>query len=198
MMKKLLIVLVLCVFSGAFVNGNEDKKPEAFKMKPALLVIDIQNYYLPMVPEREKEVAMYMINSYIELFRKYNIPIIRVYNIQPGVGPMEGTKEFEFPETVNVLPSDAKVIKNKPNAFTKTDLDKILKEKGCNTVFLCGLSSVGCVLATYFGAYDLDYSPILLKSAIMSHNSEYTKSIEDIFGAVNQQIVTMLIASAKQ
>lgn len=37
-----------------------------------------------------------------------------------------------------------------------TDLDKILKEKDVNTLFLVGLSGTGCVLATYFGGIDHD------------------------------------------
>ena len=77
------------------------------------------------------------------------------------------------------------------------DVMKILKEKNCNTLFLCGLSSVGCVLATYFGAADLDYKAFMLKNSLMSHDSDYTRSIEDIFGAINYQVVKVLLENAE-
>ena len=44
----------------------------------------------------------------------------------------------------------------------------MLKEKGSNTLFLCGLSAVGCVLATKTGAQNNDYKAFIVKDAIMS------------------------------
>jgi len=72
-----------------------------------------------------------------------------------------------------------------------------LREKKCNTLFLCGLSSVGCVISTYFGARDLDFNTFLIKDAIMSHNTTYTRNIEEIFGAVNDEVVKLMLESAE-
>ena len=44
------------------------------------------------------------------------------------------------------------MIKTHLNTFNGTGLDTLLKEKGCDTVMIIGLSAVHCVLATYFGA----------------------------------------------
>lgn len=146
-----------------------------------------------MVPEREKEVAMYYINGLIQLFRSNGYPVIRIYHHDTEAGPAPGTELFEFPASILIKEDDAKVIKTYGNGFNKTDLDKVLKEKGSNTLFLCGLSAVGCVLATWIGAHDHDYKAFMVKDAIMSHNSDYTNQVEDMFGAVGFDVVKLIV-----
>lgn len=195
-MKKINFIISLSLLLSSFTLFAQDKKPEG--MRPALLVIDIQKQFLPMVEEREKEVSMYMINAFIDLFRKNGYPVIRIYHTDKEYGPLSGTAEFEFPEEVKILPDDLKVIKTYGNGFNKTDLEKILKEKGVNTLFLCGLSSVGCVLATWMGAKDLDFKAFLLKDAMMSHNAGYTNQIEDIFDAVSYDVVEVMLDNVEK
>jgi nicotinamidase-related amidase len=168
----------------------------AAPVKPALLVIDIQNAFLQMIPEADKESAMGHINYYISLFRKNGFPVVLVYHKSDEYGVLPGTDLFEFPTSVLIKPDDLKVIKTYPDGFNKTDLDKILKEQGCNTLFLTGLSAVGCVLATYMGALNYDYKAFLVKDAIMSHNSEYTNNIEIMFDAVSLDVVKLVLESA--
>ena len=57
----ILFVLLLTFTESSF--AQEQKEQGAKQIKPALLIIDIQNAYLQMVPEREKEVALYYINA---------------------------------------------------------------------------------------------------------------------------------------
>jgi nicotinamidase-related amidase len=194
-MKKLIFLFIMLLTASNAINA-QDKKPE--RMRPALVVIDIQNQFLPMMDEREKDIALYAINVYIDLFRKNGFPVVRVYHSSKEDGPFPGTPEFEFPETVTILPDDPKVVKTYGNGFNKTDLEKVLREKKVNTLFLCGLSSVGCVLATYMGANDLDFRSFLLKDAIMSHNADYTDNIEDIFDAIGWDVVNALLENAEK
>jgi nicotinamidase-related amidase len=196
-MKKVIVLSLLVVACIGIIQGQTGDNASK-RMRPALLVIDIQNEFLPMVSEREKEIGMYMINGMIDMFREQGFPVIRVYHTTPGEGPEPGTPAFEFPESVKILPTDPKVIKNYANGFNKTDLGKSIREKGCNTVFMCGLSSVGCVLATYMGAKDLDLESFMIKDAIMSHNSEYTDAIEEIFGAVSYDVVQVMLRNAEK
>lgn len=191
----LIIVFGFSVFSGKLLS--QDPKEPKNQIKPALLIIDIQNAYLNAVPEKEKEMALYFINKYIELFRKYGYPIIRVYHYSQEYGPQQGTDQFEFPQSVLIKPDDPKIIKTYPDAFNKTGLNNMIREKGCNTLFLCGYSAVGCVLATLVGAMNNDYKAFMLKSAIMSHDSTYTKNIEEMFDAVGYEVVNLIIASEK-
>lgn len=193
--KQLSIFLILIVVSAsAFSQGYTDKKAP---VKPALLVIDIQNAFLGMVPEREKEVAMTNINHYIDLFRSYGFPIIRIYHTSKEYGVLPGEEPFAYPKSVNIKPEDPMVIKTYPDGFNKTDLDEVIKAKGSNTLFLCGLSAVGCVLATYIGAMNHDYKVFMIKDAIMSHNSDYTNNIEIMFDAVNYEVIGLILENAR-
>jgi len=168
---------------------------ESKKIRPALLIIDVQNRYLPIIPQRDKEFAFYFINMLIGLFRKHSFPVIRIYHTDEETGPRRGTDEFEYPPVIKIEPEDVQVIKTYGDAFNKTNLDAILKNAGCNTLFLCGLSAVGCVMATRTGAFNNDYRPVLVKDAIMCHNTEYTHNIETMFDAVSFEIVKMMVES---
>ena len=198
-MKKSAIILTILFMIVSGKSFSQDPKEQTkAQIKPALLIIDIQNVYLSMVPEREKEVAMYYINGLIELFRSKGYPIIRIYHLDKESGPKPDSEQFEYPTSVLIKDEDAKVIKTYGNGFNKTDLDKIIKEQGSNTLFLCGLSAVGCVLATWIGAQDHDYKAFMVKNAIMSHDSDYTKNVEDMFDAVSYDIVQLILENSEK
>jgi nicotinamidase-related amidase len=196
-MKKLFLgFLAVFLILTAFPALGVQDKPEPARMRPALLVIDIQNAFLPQMAETDKNIGMYMINAAIELFRSKGFPVIRIYHTDPGYGPAQGSPEFEFPSSALIKPEDPMIVKNYPNGFKKTLLDKLLKEKGVNTVFLCGLSAVGCVLATYHGALDLDYDAFMVKSALLSHDAALTKSVQEICETVSYEAVRLMLENA--
>jgi len=197
-MNRRLVVLSLVVLlvSSALV-ASAAEKPAPPKMKPALVVMDVQNVWLPYMDEKDKKVGMDMINHVIALFRDNGFPVIRVYHTEPGEGPAPGTEAFEFPKAVAVRDDDPKIVKNYGSAFKKTDLDKVLRDKGVNTVFLAGLSAVGCVLATYHGADDLDYNAFMVKHALISHDATLTKSVYDICSTISYGPLKLLLETAR-
>ena len=198
-MKNVIIILTIMLLTILSESFSQDQKEQVkTQFKPALLVIDIQNAYLEMIPEREKEVALLYINGLIELFRNHDYPIIRIYHFSEEFGPKPDTEEFEFPTSVMIKSEDPKVVKTYGDGFNKTDLDKIIKMSGSNTLFLCGLSATGCVLATWIGAQNHDYRAFLVKDAIMSHNSDYTNNIEDMFDAVSYDVVKLILENSEK
>lgn len=198
MKKIVLLILLLLVLSLTWLAAADAAKAvPAAKIKPALLVIDIQNAYLPYMDEKDKKTGMEMINYFIALFRANGFPVIRVYHTDLKTGPKPDSEEFAFPKTVAILPDDAMVIKNYPSAFKKTELDKLLKAKGCNTLFLCGLSAVGCVLATYHGAMDLDYEAFMLKDALISHDAALTKAVQEICKTIDYYALKLVLESVR-
>ncbi|MEN6311892.1 MAG: isochorismatase family cysteine hydrolase, partial [Acidobacteriota bacterium] len=98
-----------------------------------------------------------------------------------------------FPKTTAVKPDDPRIVKNYPNAFKKTNLDSLLKEKGINTVFLCGLSSTGCVLATYHGALELDYDMFMVKDALIGPDAAETRSVEGFCRTIDYWSLKLLL-----
>jgi len=197
-MKRSLVVLSLVVLLLApALAAAAAEKPAPPKMKPALVVMDVQNAWLPYMDEQDKKVGMEHINWAIDLFRDNGFPVIRVYHTDPENGPAPGTEGFEFPKTVAIRDDDPKIVKNYGNAFKKTELDAMLREKGVNTVFLVGLSAVGCVLATYHGADDLDYRVFMVKHALISHDAALTKSVYDICANISPSALKLLLETAR-
>lgn len=194
-MKKIVLLTLLVCFFMPVLNAQEKK--DEFKMKPALLVIDVQKQYMPMMSKEDQEKAIQYMNWAIWVFRQHKEPIIRIYHKSEGYGVAPGTEGFEFHDSLNVNDEDMKVIKTYSNAFTKTDLDKILKENEINTLFMCGMSSTGCVLATYFGAKDYDYKAFLIKDALLGPKVKYTDNIEEIFSAIGLETMNFMIEISK-
>jgi len=139
---------------------------------------------------------MYMINLCIDLFHSKGYPVIKIQHYSKEYGPQQGTEGFEFPESAKIMPEDPRVIKTYPDAFNKTELDQVIKDSGSNTLFLTGLSAVGCVLATWIGAQNHDYEAFMVKDAIMSHDSDYTNQVEDMFNAVGYDVMKLLLEHA--
>jgi len=194
-MKKFVLLLLLLMISLAWLAAADKAKVAPAAIKPALLVIDIQNAYLPYMDEKDKKTAMEMINYFIALFRANGFPVIRVYHSDLKQGPKPDSEEFAFPKTVAVLGDDAMIVKNYPSAFKKTELDKMLRGKGCNTLFLCGLSAVGCVLATYHGALDLDYEVFMVKDALISHDASLTQAVQQICRTIDYYALKLVLES---
>jgi len=194
MQRAALLVLlgVVLLVEPAFA-ADQAAPPAAVKGKAALLVVDTQNLYLSWMDEKDKGIALYMINATIELFRERGLPVIRVYNTDPVRGPAPGSEPFEFPATILVKPDDPMVVKNHPSAFQQTELERVLREQGCDTVFITGLSAVGCALATYFDAERLDFRTFMVKNALLSHRTELTRSVEEITGAVSYEAVEYML-----
>jgi nicotinamidase-related amidase len=189
-------MLVSTGFAGA--AAEEKEKKENNEIRPALVVIDIQNIFLPMMDEKGKDIALWMINENMKNFRQRGFPVILVYHTNPGYGLEPGTEGFKYPSSIEINEKDLKIIKKYPNAFKKTDLEKVLREKGCNILFLCGFSAVGCVLATYFGANDLDFNVFMIKDALISHNATYTNFVEDICETVGPSAMGQILQNAKK
>jgi len=193
-MKLLPVILIFFViFTSVSAQTDETELQVDKHLKPCLVVIDIQNDFLPYIPEGDNKLGLEMINAAIFMFRERDLPVIRVYHTDPKWGPEPDSDGFQFPESVMIQETDPKVVKNYGSAFKKTDLEKILRERDCNTLFLCGLSAVGCVLATYHTAKDLDFNVFMIKNAIMSHNSEYTRFIEEIFDTVSYTTMKVML-----
>lgn len=192
-MKRHLLSLLLVAFGllAPAAPGQQAPGAEPAPWKPVLLVIDIQNDYLPMMDPKDVKPGMETLNALIDLFRENHHPIVRVYHTTPGRGPEPGSEGFRFPASVRVREEDARVVKNHPSAFVRTELDRILREKGGNTLYLCGLSAVGCVLATYFGAAERDYDAYMVSDAIISHNAEYTDFVRKITRSVPTKALSL-------
>jgi nicotinamidase-related amidase len=197
-MKKVFAVFVLALgVLSASVKSVEAQMPQTEKIKPALLVIDIQNEFLPGMSEQDKKTAFDYINGAIRRFHDKGFPVIRIYHSDPVAGPKPGSEAFEYPQSVLISPADPMVIKTYSNAFNKTELEKVLRERGCNVLFLCGLSATDCVLATYLGAQDLDFDAFLIREALISPDSNATGFVAGHYEMVSYGALKVMIKYAQ-
>jgi nicotinamidase-related amidase len=176
---KMTLIAAAAVWMMCALVGSEEE-PEKVEIKPVLLVIDVQNAWWPMMDAEDRKSAPQKINEAIALFRELGHPVIRVYHTDPHRGPEPGTDAFEFDKSIEVTGDDRKIVKNYPSSFLKTELEKVLRESGCNVVFLSGLSATGCVLATYFGALEREFTPVMVQGALISPCAKHTRMIEEI------------------
>jgi nicotinamidase-related amidase len=186
---------VLLTMTGLSSAAEAPKTPAA-KMKPALLVIDVQNAFLPYMSDQDTRLAPEMINYVIAQFREHGYPVIRIYHTGLGSGPKPDTEPFEFAKSIAIQPDDPKIVKNYPNAFKKTGLESLLREKGVNTLFLVGLSSTGCVLATYHGALDRDFDAFLVQGALIGPESDLTHAVERMSETVGYEALRVMLENA--
>ncbi|MEM0053219.1 MAG: bifunctional nicotinamidase/pyrazinamidase [Nitrososphaeria archaeon] len=173
--------------------------------KDALIIVDVQNDFCPggalAVPEGDQIVPI--INKYIEKFVSKNAIVVATRDWHPknhvsfkeygGIWPVhcvQNTWGAEFHQMLR-LPKNVIIISKAfeseveaYSGFQRTELDKILKEKGVKHLFVSGLATDYCVKATVLDALKLGYEVYVLVDAIKGVNVRPTDS-ED---AINEMI----------
>ena len=171
-------------------------------MRPALLVQDIQNFWL-YEPDsnqnlrRSIENRLDVINAAISWFRKKELPVIVGYTINEDEGLVPGTKSFEVPDNVHVKKTDPWVTKHHASAFANPELGAILKREGCDTILIVGLSASGCVLATYFDAPDWDIRAYLVKGGVASAEERHVMFAEEICDTLSLEDLDAKLQSSR-
>lgn len=78
-------------------------------------------------------------------------------------------------------PDDVVIEKGGPSAFFATSLDAVLRQKGCDSVMVCGLSTSGCVRATVVDALQYNYPAWVVAQACGDRNhSAHTANLHDM------------------
>ena len=164
-------------------------------MKPALLVIDVQNDFFSFSQGCSDSLksAIEYINAAIELFRKKNFPIVVVQHKDEEKGLVPGNKGFDVSQNVKTEPQDIRIVKTHGNSFTKTGLAEKLKRLGVDTVIISGFCAEFCVLSTYRGAEDFDFKPIILKGSLASDNAEHIRFVEEISETISYGALKTLL-----
>lgn len=160
-------------------------------MKPALLVVDVQQKFFEFGPETAASLhkAIYFINEALTFFREKKLPIIVVQHIDKAQGLVPGAPGFELPESLKILPTDRRIHKTYGNAFTKTELETVLNDLGVDTVIISGFCAEYCVLSTYRGALDKDLTPVLLRWTLASFSPANIPFVESINDTISLNIL---------
>ncbi len=152
-----------------------------------MLVIDLQKEFFNVGQSYSDSLrsAIQYINEALTLFRKKGFPIVSVQHKSEHDGLIPGNEGFEVHESVKLEPQDLRIVKTYGNAFTKTVLAAKLREIDVDTVIITGFCAEECILSTYVGAEDNDFTPIILRSAIASGNQSRVRFVEEISSIVS-------------
>jgi nicotinamidase/pyrazinamidase len=153
----------------------------------ALIIVDMQQDFLPggalAVPHGDAVIPV--INRYAAEFSRRGLPVFATRDWHPpdhcsfqeqgGPWPphcVAETPGAQFPPALK-LPKDTIIIHKAtspaPDAysgFQGTDLEALLRERGCRRVFVCGLATDYCVRATVLDALKADFDAVLLEDAV--------------------------------
>ncbi|MBE0436655.1 MAG: isochorismatase family protein [Methylomicrobium sp.] len=165
--------------------------PIRLKQGDALLVVDIQNDFLPggalAVAGGDKIVPV--VNAYIERFMSSHLPVFatrdwhpshhRSFADQGGPWPVHcvaGSKGAEFapglvfPETVPIVSKGDTTEVEGYSAFENPELERRLNKASIQRLFVCGIATDYCVLQTVRDALKLGYRVFLLQDALAAAN----------------------------
>ena len=150
-------------------------------MKKALLIIDVQNDYFAggkydLVHPDE---ALNMIKRLLRSFRAENLPVFYVQHLS------DSNANFFIPETlgscihdaITPLENEKIIVKNYPNSFYKTDLQKELSDAGITDLVICGMMTHMCVDTTVRAAKDYGYHVTLLSDTCAAKDLNWNGSV---------------------
>lgn len=139
-------------------------------MKPALILIDIQNDYFPGgrmelegSPEASRQAA-----RLLEAFRAKGLPLVHIQHLsnRPGASFfLPGTAGADIHAEVAPRAGETVLQKHFPNSFRGTALLEHLRGLGADHLVIAGMMTHMCVDATTRAAFDLGFSCSLAHDA---------------------------------
>ena len=145
--------------------------------KSALLVIDLQNEYLPTgkLPLVNIEQAAANAVKVIAKARQLGTQVIHVQHIADAESPIfePSSNSIEFQDTVKPQEDEAVIIKNHINAFLNTNLKEILDSNQVTELVVIGAMSHMCVDAAVRAASDFGYKVKVIHDACATLDLEF-------------------------
>jgi nicotinamidase-related amidase len=147
-------------------------------MKPALVLVDIQQDYFPngrmeVVGAVEASLAA---QKLLGVFRAHDLPVVHVQHISNRSGAtffLQNTDGIDL--HANVAPLDVEIIieKHYPNSFRETQLKKYLATRSVKELVICGMMSHMCIDATVRAAFDLGYTCMVAHDACAARSLSF-------------------------
>ncbi|MDY2631356.1 MAG: cysteine hydrolase [Clostridium sp.] len=173
-------------------------------MKPALVIIDMQNWFFRSEERREKlSELIESINVLIEVAKNKKIPIFQVLTIHKAnkstwnivmkkhnfSALLEGSDEAKLLPEIKFDDNQEVVIKTRQSTFIRTDFEERLRNNNIDTLILAGVFTHGCVGRTAIDAYERDFNVILAKDTSFSHMKEQEKSMLEVIEEEQEQLI---------
>ncbi|WP_229007534.1 cysteine hydrolase family protein [Methylophilus sp. Leaf408] len=146
--------------------------------KSGLIVVDLQNEYLPTgkLPLSGIEAAAANAAKVIAHARKNGVPVFHIrHEFANGEAPVfvPGTDGVNIQPTVAPVGGEPVIVKNHINAFRDTDLKQNLDAQGVEEVIVVGAMSHMCIDAAVRAAVDMGYVATILHDACATLDLEF-------------------------
>jgi nicotinamidase-related amidase len=146
--------------------------------KHALIVVDLQNEYLPTgkLPLAGIDSALANAARVIADARSIGSTVIHVRHESTDVDApffAPGSNAVQIHSTVAPTEGEPVVVKNYPNSFLKTELKQILDAQGTEEVTIVGAMSHMCIDATTRAASDFGYKATVVHDACATRDIEF-------------------------
>ncbi|WP_034048571.1 cysteine hydrolase family protein [Pseudomonas aeruginosa] len=150
--------------------------------KQAVVVVDLQNEYLPTGKLALVGVEQAVANAarIIGAARNHGDLVVHIRHefVTPGVPFfVPGTEGVEIIEAVAPKDGEPVILKNYPNSFLKTDLQKVLADNGIQKLTVIGAMSHMCIDATTRAASDLGYEVTVVDDACATRDLEFRDQV---------------------
>jgi nicotinamidase-related amidase len=146
-------------------------------MKRALLVIDVQESFRqrPIWAITTNQEIAKQVGRLTDTFRSAGDLVIWVLHIEPGTGSVfDPALGFVRPIAgLQPAPGEPVLHKTAHNAFTTTNLQQLLTERGIGELVVCGIRTEQCVETTARLASDLGYRVTFVTDATATNPIEH-------------------------
>lgn len=128
--------------------------------RSALLVVDIQDSFKATASRWERRNNPRFeenVDRLIQAWRGAGLPVIFVLHTDPDPGFETTSPFFKLMDFLKPEPGEPVILKNTRNAFTSTNLQEMLREKGVERLVVTGISTEQCCETTTRVAADLGF-----------------------------------------
>ena len=196
-----------------------NKKNNAEKIElgigDALLVIDIQNDFLPggRLAVAEGDHVIPVMNNYIDRFIQRQLPVFATRDWHPknhgsfikqggpwpdhciaGSTGAEFARSLHLPATVPVFSTGIEVENDGYSGFENPDLNKLLEKLSVSRLFIGGLATDYCVLHTVCDALNQNYKVLLLTDAVRAVNVHHQDGEQAINKMISKGAIPITLA----
>ena len=145
-------------------------------MKKALVVVDVQKYFVnEKTSDIPKKIATYIRENNFDfvLFSKFVNKKGSNWFRTLGWEKMTGPPDTDIHETLKEFADKNNVFeKTSYSVFKAQGFEKFLKKNDIEELYICGIDINACVLASALEAFDLGYTPHVLKELSASHSKK--------------------------
>ena len=127
--------------------------------RSALLVVDIQDSFKATSRWERRSNPRFEenVDRLIQAWRGAGLPVIFVLHTDPDPGFETTSPFFKLMDFLKPEPGESVIVKNTRNAFTSTNLQEMLREKGVERLVVTGISTEQCCETTTRVAADLGF-----------------------------------------